>query len=117
SVFESKRTNILAAEFLRSRIAYFPFNNRGAQVLRRLRKGRKSIAGGMAYERIRDCVFDIDGAIRFLRPRGYAEFALIGHSTGANKIAVYDHYRRRNPISRYVFLGGADDTGLLYVQL
>ena len=36
--------------------------------------------------------------------------------SGANKIAVYDHYRRRNPIRAYVLLGGGDDTGLAYAD-
>ena len=86
SVFESKRTNALAAAFAREGIAYFPFNNRGAHLVRRL--GRD--LGGMAFEKIRDCVFDIDGAVRELWRRGYRDITLVGHSTGANKIAVYD---------------------------
>jgi pimeloyl-ACP methyl ester carboxylesterase len=113
SVFESKRTNVLAAEFTRAGFAYFPFNNRGAHVMRRGGDGMI----GCAYERIRDCVFDIDGAVRELRRRGYRDITLVGHSTGANKIAVYDHYKPRNFIKRYVLLGGGDDTGLLYQEL
>ena len=119
SVFDSKRTNLLAAVFVEAGFAFFPFNNRGAHLLRRLRKAgsRKSVGGGMAHERIRDCVHDVDGAIAELRRRGYREITLIGHSTGANKIAVYDHYRPRNRVKRYVLLGGGDDTGLTRAQL
>ncbi len=113
SVFEARRTNLLAREFLARGIAWFPFNNRGAQLVRRA--GDK--LGGMAYERIRDGVHDIDGALRELRRRGYRDLTLIGHSTGANKIALYDHYTRRNFAKRYVFAGGGDDTGLAYEQL
>ncbi|HEX8617713.1 MAG TPA: alpha/beta fold hydrolase [Thermoanaerobaculia bacterium] len=113
SVFESKRTNKLAEVFTRGGIAYFPFNNRGAHLMRRL----GNVQGGMAYERIRDCVFDIDGAIRELRARGYRDITLIGHSTGANKVAVYDFYKERVQAKRYVLLAGGDDTGLLYDQL
>lgn len=113
SVFESKRTNVLAAELVRAGVAYFPFNNRGAHVMRRI----GDVMGGFSYERIRDCVPDIDGAVRELRRRGYRDLTLIGHSTGANKIAVYDHYKPRNPIKRYVLLGGGDDTGILYQHL
>jgi pimeloyl-ACP methyl ester carboxylesterase len=113
SVFESKRTNVLAAELLRAGIAYFPFNNRGAHVMRRM----GDELGGFSYERIRDCVHDIDGALRELRRRGYRDITLIGHSTGANKIAVYDHYKPRNTVKRYVLLGGGDDTGMLYEDL
>ena len=113
SIFESKRTNRLAEAFTRNGIAYFPFNNRGAHLIRRL----GNVQGGMAYELIRDCIFDIDGAVRELRRRGYRDFTLIGHSTGANKIAVYDSRKERNPIRRYILLAGGDDTGLLYSEL
>ena len=109
SIFDSRRTNLLAAQFIRSGFAFFPFNNRGAHLMRR--------NGGMAYERIRDCVFDIDGALRELRHRGYRDVTLVGHSTGANKIAVYDHRKPRNRVRRYVLLAGGDDTGLTYQQL
>ena len=113
SVFESKRTNALAAALARDGIAYFPFNNRGSHVIRRL--GRTF--GGYTFEKIRECVFDIDGAVRELWARGYRDITLAGHSTGANKVAVYDSLKRRNRIKRYVLLGGGDDTGMLYEQL
>jgi pimeloyl-ACP methyl ester carboxylesterase len=130
SVFEARRTNLLAAELLAGGIAFFPFNNRGAHLLRRLRftethvraeerQGRTPAPrhGGMAHEVIRDSVHDIDGAMGELRRRGYRRIDLIGHSTGANKIAVYDHFKPRNQAGRYVLLAGGDDTGLLYTQL
>ncbi len=111
--FESKRNNGLAEFFTRAGIAWFPFNNRGANIVRRF----GDVLGGMAYERIRDCIFDIDGAIRELRRRGYRDITLIGHSTGANKIAVYDFYKERVQAKRYVLLAGGDDTGILYTHL
>jgi pimeloyl-ACP methyl ester carboxylesterase len=114
SIFESNRTNPIAREFTSRGIAYLPFNNRGAGLVRWLRGTKRPTRGGMAYERIRDCMRDIDGAAKFLRSRGYRELYLIGHSTGANKIAVYDHYRRRNPFRKYVLLAGGDDTGMIY---
>jgi len=113
SVFESARTNQLARVFSEYRLAFFPFNNRGAHYVRRA--GRQF--GGSAFERIRECVHDIDGAIAELRRRGYKDFTLAGHSTGANKIAVYDHFRKRNRAKRYVLVAGADDAGLLYEEL
>ena len=113
SVFESKRTNALARVFTDAGIAWFPFNNRGAHLMRRV--GRDF--GGSSFERIRDCVFDIDGAIRELRARGYRDLTLVGHSTGANKVAVYDSLKPRNRVQRYVLLAGGDDTGLLFAQL
>ncbi len=113
SVFESRRTNLLAEVFVGKGIAFFPFNNRGSGIVRRAGND----LGGAAFERIRDCVADIDGAIRELWRRGYRDITLAGHSTGANKIAVYDHYKPRNRAKRYVLIAGGDDTGLLYKQL
>ncbi len=113
SVFESRRTNLLAEVFVGKGIAFFPFNNRGSGIVRRVGDG----LGGAAFERIRDCVADIDGTIRELWRRGYRDITLAGHSTGANKIAVYDHYKPRNRAKRYVLIAGGDDTGLLYKQL
>jgi pimeloyl-ACP methyl ester carboxylesterase len=113
SVFESRRTNLLAQVFVDRGIAFFPFNNRGSGIVRRAGPD----LGGAAFERIRDCVADLDGAIRELWRRGYRDITLAGHSTGANKIAVYDHYKPRNRAKRYVLLAGGDDTGLLYEDL
>ncbi len=110
SVFESGRTNLLAQTFIDRGVAFFPFNNRGSGIVRRAGSG----LGGASFERIRDCVADIDGAIRELWRRGYRDLTLAGHSTGANKIAAYDHYKPRNRVKRYVLLAGGDDTGLLY---
>ena len=117
SIFDSNRTNRLAREFTSRGIAWLPFNNRGAGLVRWLRGTKRPKRGGMAYELIRECVRDIDGAARFLRSRGYRELYLIGHSTGANKIAIYDHVRRRNPYRKYVLLAGGDDTGMFYRDL
>ena len=111
SIFDSKRTNLLAAELIANGIAFLPFNNRGAHLVTRLR-GPRSKSGGMAHEIIRECVRDIDGVARFLRLRGFSELYLIGHSTGANKIAVYDSLKHSNTFRKYVLLGGGDDTGL-----
>ena len=121
SIFESKRTNLLAQQLVERGIAFFPFNNRGAHLMRRLRarlgQRVRNVGGGMSHELIRDAVFDIDGAMRLLRSRGYSEFYLAGHSTGANKIAVYDSSKKRNIMRGYIFIAGGDDTGLLFDQL
>ena len=121
SVFDSKRTNLVAEELVARGFAYLPFNNRGAHLVRRLRArsrgSSRSFDGGSAHEVIRDCVRDIDGVARFLRQRGYRELFLVGHSTGAIKIDDYDHRKPRNPFRKYVLLAGGDDTGGLYARL
>lgn len=122
SVFYSTaRTNAFGEQLRREKIALFAFNNRGAHLIKsftkRTRTRKRSILQGMTYERIRDCVHDIDGAIAALRSRGYRRFHLIGHSTGANKICVYNARRPRNPVARYVLLSPGDDVGIYHQTL
>ena len=103
-------------------IAFFKFSNRGAGIIQKLnirKKGsemeRKPF--GMAHEKIKDCVLDIDGAVKFLQKLGYKEFYLAGESTGANKICVYDHYKLKNIFKKYILICGGDDTGIYYSAL
>ena len=72
---------------------YFPFNNRGANYVRRLTVHKQDGSSerklyGMAYELIKDCVYDIEAATDFLEAKGYNEIYLLGHSSGANKVCV-----------------------------
>lgn len=121
SVFYSSiRMNAYARALNSAGIAFLPFNNRGAHYIKKLKKslktGSKYLKLGTAYERIKDCIKDIDGAVAYLRSLGYNEFYLIGESTGANKICVYNFHKPRNRIAKYVLLGGGDDTGIYYSQ-
>ena len=122
SVFYSaRRTNAFGEELTRRGISWLAFNNRGAHFIKRLnrRSGTRadSVMLGMTYELVRDCVPDIEGAIAFLREEGYRRFHLVGHSTGANKIAIFNRRRPRNKVSRYVLLAPGDDVGIYYDTL
>ncbi len=98
--------------------AFFAFNNRGAHYIKKFtykeNDERKERFQGTALELIDECVLDINGAIEHLRTLGFNEFVLIGESTGANKICVYNHLQPDNPCTGYALIGGGDDTGLWY---
>lgn len=102
-------------------IAYFAFNNRGAHQyfkLDRMVRGKEErVPAGTAYELIKDCIKDIDAAVAFLQQAGYTELYLIGFSTGANKICVYNYYKPKNKIAKYILACGGDDTGIYYTEL
>jgi pimeloyl-ACP methyl ester carboxylesterase len=116
SVFYSfEKNNSFAKHLNKNNISFFTFNNRGANHIKKLKKSNgEEVNIGTAYELIKDCIKDIDGAIKFLEKLGYKEFYLIGHSTGANKICVYNYYKPKNKISKYLLLGGGDDTGIYF---
>jgi len=122
SIFYSEKVNIFAKHLLKKNIAFIPFNNRGAHYIKTLKQilpdgTEKRMRFGTSYELIKDCVKDIDGAVAFLREKGYETFYIVGESTGANKIVVYDYYAKQNPFSKYALIAGGDDTGLYYNQL
>ncbi len=123
SVFYSDDLKEKQAKALNKKgISYLLFNNRGAHLIKRLKVEDKNgevqrKPYGMAYEKIKECVKDIDATIGFLESRGYKEFYLIGESTGANKICVYHHYRPNNKVAKYILLSGGDDTGIYFDQL
>jgi len=119
SVFYSvERSNTFGEYLNRAGISFFTFNNIGAHYIKKLKKiegeEEKDIKLGTAYELIRDCIKDIDGAVKFLKDLGYKEFYLMGHSTGANKICVYNYYKPRSVFSKYLLVSGGDDTGMFY---
>ncbi len=116
--YQEQRNRAVASELAKKGISMLYFNNRGAHIMKRLRvNGKKKKWFGMAYEKIKECIYDVDGAVAFLRKQGFRTVILAGFSTGANKVCVYHYYRPHNGISKYVILGGGDDTGIYYDYL
>lgn len=119
SVFYSvERSNTFGKYLNKAGISFLTFNNVGAHYIKKLKKTvgeeEEDIKLGTAYELIKDCIKDIDGAVKYLRNLGYSEFYLMGHSTGANKICVYNYYKPKNVFSKYILVSGGDDTGIFY---
>jgi pimeloyl-ACP methyl ester carboxylesterase len=113
------RMNALGQALTDQGITFLSFNNRGAHDSKSLSiaDSEDRFQGGTHYELIADCVKDIDGAVQFLKDKKYTEFYLLGHSTGANKICVYNQTAPKNPFSKYVLAGPGDDSGLFYQEL
>ncbi|MDA2922387.1 DUF1749 domain-containing protein, partial [Patescibacteria group bacterium AH-259-L07] len=117
--YHNGQRDIMARALNNKGISLLLFNNRGAHYIKKLygitgKRKKKSRRFGMAYEKIKDCIQDIDGAISYLKRIGYREFYLIGESTGANKICVYHYYKPKNEVSKYILLGAGDDAGFYY---
>lgn len=116
-------TNALGRALAEQGIALLAFNNRGAHNVKTIKSADDvtiegdRFQGGTFYELIADCSRDVDGAVALLKQRGYSEFYLLGHSTGANKICVYQAQAVDNPFSKYVLAGPGDDVGLWFNDL
>lgn len=92
-----RREDILSKEITNAGIAYFAFNNRGAELMTYTRKttGQKVLNGGSVYEDVLDGYYDIKSAINKMLELGYTEIYLQGHSLGCTKI-VYTYNKLKN---------------------
>jgi pimeloyl-ACP methyl ester carboxylesterase len=122
--YNQTQMNALGQALTDVHIAFFAFNNRGAHRSKKLhilddtlQKDQQYVQGGSNYEKIADCVYDIDGAVAYLKSRGFTEFYLAGSSTGANKICAYHVRAAVNPFSKYILAAAGDDTGIYYSEL
>jgi pimeloyl-ACP methyl ester carboxylesterase len=86
----------LAARGFRS----FVINTRGHDWISRA--GNLAKFGGSAYETLKDCLPDLDGALDHLKRQGYRRFVLIGHSLGAIKSIIYQGTRQRSDVAGIV---------------
>jgi len=114
--YKTKLINSLAEAFNSRHISFLAFNNRGAhnqKYLKNNQDNNKPFPGGWTNEIIKDCIYDINGAINLAKKLNYQKLYLIGHSTGANKIVLYNYKNQKNnPFEKYILLGPGDDTGL-----
>jgi alpha-beta hydrolase superfamily lysophospholipase len=122
--YKATLINSLATGVNARGITLLAFNNRGAHdskslsiVDEQLSEEDRHYQGGTHYEKIADCVYDIDGAVALLKDRGYSELYLLGHSTGANKICAYHERVKHNPFIKYVLAGPGDDVGTSFNSL
>jgi pimeloyl-ACP methyl ester carboxylesterase len=97
--FRSRFRKELLLHSSTSRFDALSFNNRGAD-------------RDVATEKFTDCLADLDAAIRFGLSHGYRKFALMGHSTGCQKIAYYQAVRQRKDVSALVLGSIGDDLAI-----
>jgi len=80
------------------KLTILSINTRGAGLINPYKKinpnsteEKERLTIGAGFEIFTDCVFDIEGALRFLEPRDYSQIILMGNSTGCNKAVYYAH--------------------------
>ncbi len=113
-----RKMNAMASRFAENNIDFIVANNRGSNYIEQHKQKKgdfvTKVFTGMAYEKISDSRYDIDGILQYAVNKGYKNIYLLGASTGANKIAVYDKYAAIKPkeLKGYIFAAGGDDIGL-----
>lgn len=94
-----KREDILSKVINSAGIAYFAFDNRGANLMCYTKKtdGTKTLNGGSVYEDVLESYYDIKGAIDRMIELGYKKIHLQGHSLGCTKIVyAYNKLKKEN---------------------
>lgn len=94
-----RREDILAKVINNAGIAYFAFDNRGANLMCYTKKtdGTKTLNGGSVYEDVLESYYDIKGAIEKMLELGYTKIYLQGHSLGCTKIVyAYNRLKKEN---------------------
>lgn len=108
--FGSERIEKFAKAAAGTNVDFFSASNRGMGAVFSFHKRngeRKFI--GTAHERFEDCVFDIGGAIEFLKSMGYKRIILVGHSTGCQKSVFYQYVKRDPSVKGIVLLAPMGD--------
>ncbi|MCL5099917.1 MAG: DUF1749 domain-containing protein [Candidatus Marsarchaeota archaeon] len=114
SFYGSTAVEELSAAMTKRGIVFFSIQTRGSYSIEEFtkRRGAKEtdyIAGG-ALEKFEDCVYDIEGAVRFLKGKGMKKIILEGHSTGCQKIVYYSAMRMDRAVKALILLTPVDDT-------
>ena len=106
--YENRFLDILAKSYTNKGISFLTFNNRGTNFISELLKGNNFEIIGGCYERFIDCLLDIEGAINYVKEKGYNNIILEGHSYGCNKVIYYYNKKKDNSISKIVLLAPCD---------
>jgi pimeloyl-ACP methyl ester carboxylesterase len=92
------------------------FNNRGHDCISSIKTVESTqptsyghVNGGAGYENFVDSIADIQAGIDYLSQRGIQEILLVGHSTGANKVAYYQAVSQDQRVTAVVLSSPVSD--------
>ena len=113
SFYGNSYTKVMANTASSSGVNFFAISLRGSYDTFGLRKVRgkstKMVRAGGNLEKFEDCLYDIEGAIKFLREMGMKRIFLEGHSTGCQKVTYYQYRRRDRNVKGLILLAPAED--------
>lgn len=115
--YENRFVDVMARVYTENGYDFLTFNNRGHDYMTDIVKHNDNadeyLSGGAAYETFSDCIFDIEGAIKYAEGKGANQIILQGHSSGCNKIVYYLSQKKADDrISSIVLISPCDDMGL-----
>lgn len=116
--YENGLLDTLHATYNRLGISFFSIDNRGRGIISSFwqkdelsRWGEGTKLGGSCFEILEECVYDIDGAINYLKSIGKTRFILQGHSLGTTKVVHYMNTQNTTDIDKVILLAPTDMVG------
>lgn len=106
--YENRFIDTLAEIYTNKGYSLLTFNNRGVNYISELLKDDGVAIIGGCYEQFTDCLLDIEGAINYVKEKGYTDIILEGHSYGCNKVVYYYNKKKYNSIKKLVLLAPCD---------
>lgn len=106
--YENRFLDVLAKTYTNKGYSFLTFNNRGTNFISELLKGKDYAVIGGCYEKFRDCLLDIEGAIKYVTDKGYTNIILEGHSYGCNKVIYYYNKKKDERVKKIVLLAPCD---------
>lgn len=106
--YENRFVDVLADTYTENGYSFLTFNNRGRDFITELIKDDDFTLIGGSLERFQDSLFDIQGAIDYVKKLGYKNIILEGHSYGCNKVLYYYNKIEDNSIKKIVLLAPCD---------
>lgn len=106
--YENRFLDTLAKTYTDKGVSFLTFNNRGTNFISELLKDNGFEVIGGCYEKFTDSLLDIEGAINYVKNKGYTDFILEGHSYGCNKVVYYYDKKKDENIKKIVLLAPCD---------
>ena len=117
--YENFFLDSMAKEYTKAGYTFLTANNRGHDYIADIKKeGSKEQFKriGDTFEKIEDCILDINAWLKFLKTKGYKKFILQGHSLGTVKAVFYLSKRPNHPFSALVLASPPDMLGLVRIK-
>ncbi len=92
-------------------ITFFTIDTRGRGIASDFKQGNGTKHGGSCFEIFDESIYDIQGAIDYLKGLGKTKFILQGHSLGGSKVVNYVVSKNNPEIIASVLLAPTDMTG------
>lgn len=113
SFYQNDFVKVLSNLFTKNGFNFFTIELRGSYniwgIRRKIGRKTKEILVGGDLEKFEECIYDIKGAIRFLKSIGMKHIFLQGHSTGCQKTTYYLSMKKDPSVKGLILISPCDD--------